>query len=294
MARHELHARPTHPTTSPAPSTDGVATISIDDGKANALSHAVLAGIEAALDQALDADAKAVVIEGRDGKFSAGFDLSVMTAGPTEARDLLGPRRRAGTAPLRVPDAGGVRRHRTRARDGRHPPVLRGRAHRRAGPYKIGLPEVRIGMPVPAFAVELCRDRLSPRWFTRAVLLGEGLDPTQALDAGFFDEVVELDQVRPRAQEIAADLAANVHRGPFRMTRTTVRGALAEQLRAALAADLAAFSVEPRPSDATGPRAAARARAAPGPLPGPSPRQPISSRSRPPASRCRARRRRGR
>ena len=98
-------------------------------------------------------------------------------------------------------------------------------------------------MPVPAFAVELCRDRLSPRWFTRSVLLGEGLDPAQALDAGFFDEVVELDRVRPRAQEVAADLAANVHRGPFRMTRTTVRGELADQLRTALADDLAAFSV---------------------------------------------------
>jgi enoyl-CoA hydratase len=70
--------------------SDGVATIAIDDGKANALAHAVLAGIETALDQALEADAKVVVIEGRDGKFSAGFDLSVMTAGPTEARDMLG------------------------------------------------------------------------------------------------------------------------------------------------------------------------------------------------------------
>jgi len=223
--------------------SDGVATISIDDGKANALSHAVLEGIESALDQALNAEVGAVVVEGRDGKFSAGFDLAVMTAGPTEARDMLGRGAELGLRfyELPVPVVFAVTGH-ALAMGG----ILQCCADVRIGaegPYRIGLPEVRIGMPVPAFAVELCRDRLSPRWFNRAVQLGEGLDPHQALQAGFLDEVVELDQVRPRAQEVAADLAANVHRGPFRMTRSTTRGALAGQLRDALADDLAAFSV---------------------------------------------------
>ncbi len=223
--------------------TGGVATISIDDGKANALSHAVLEGVESALDRALDADVAAVVVEGRDGKFSAGFDLAVMTSGPTEARDMLGRGAELGLRfyELPVPVVFAVTGH-ALAMGG----ILQCCADVRIGadgPYKIGLPEVRIGMPVPAFAVELCRDRLSPRWFNRAVQLGEGLDPRQALEAGFFDEVVELDQVRPRAQEIAADLATNVHSGPFRMTRSTLRGDLAARLREALAEDLAAFTV---------------------------------------------------
>jgi enoyl-CoA hydratase len=223
--------------------TDGVATITIDDGKANALSHAVLAGIETALDQAQDGEAKAVLVQGRDGKFSAGFDLSVMTAGPTQARDLLGRGAELGLRlyELPVPVVFAVTGH-ALAMGG----ILQCCADVRIGaegPYRIGLPEVRIGMPVPTFAVELCRDRLSPRWFTRSVLLGEGLDPAQALDAGFFDEVVALDQVRDRAREIAVDLAENVHRGPFQMTRSTVRAQLAETLREALAGDLAAFSV---------------------------------------------------
>ncbi len=223
--------------------TDGVATITIDDGKANALSHAVLAGIETALDQAQDGDAKAVLVQGRDGKFSAGFDLSVMTAGPTQARDLLGRGAELGLRfyELPVPVVFAVTGH-ALAMGG----ILQCCADVRIGaegPYRIGLPEVRIGMPVPTFAVELCRDRLSPRWFTRSVLLGEGLDPAQALDAGFLDEVVALDQVRDRAREVAVDLAENVHRGPFQMTRSTVRAQLAETLREALAGDLAAFSV---------------------------------------------------
>jgi enoyl-CoA hydratase len=223
---------------------DDVATVAIDDGKANALSHAVLAGVEQALDQAMDAGAKVVVIEGRDGKFSAGFDLSVMTSGATQARDMLGRGAELGLRlyELPIPVVFAVTGH-ALAMGG----ILQCCADVRigaAGPYKVGLPEVRIGMPVPAFAVELCRDRLTPRWFTRSVLLGQSLSPEQALEAGFFDEVVELDQVRPRARAVAVDIAENVGSGPFRATRPTVRGALAQQLRDALAADLAAFNVE--------------------------------------------------
>jgi enoyl-CoA hydratase len=222
---------------------DGVAVVTIDDGKANALSHAVLAGIETALDDALAGEASAVVIEGRDGKFSAGFDLSVMTSGPTQARELLGRGAELGLRlyELPVPVVFAVTGH-ALAMGG----ILQCCADLRvgaSGPYKLGLPEVRIGMPVPGFAVELCRDRLSPRWFTRVVQLGEGLSPEQALAAGLLDEVVELDQVRPRARELAAELAEGVHAGPFRLTRTIVRGDLAARLREVLAEDLSAFFV---------------------------------------------------
>ncbi|MCB1733327.1 MAG: enoyl-CoA hydratase/isomerase family protein, partial [Halieaceae bacterium] len=70
--------------------TDDVAVIDLDDGKANALGFDVLAGLESALDRAEADDVSAVVIVGRDGKFSAGFDLKVMTSGPEGARDMLG------------------------------------------------------------------------------------------------------------------------------------------------------------------------------------------------------------
>lgn len=220
-----------------------VATIRLDDGKANALSHAVLGDLEQALDAVEDSDAGALVLIGRPGKFSAGFDLSVMTAGPTQARDLLG---RGAELALRLyeyplPVVFGVTGH-ALAMGG----ILLSCADLRVGatgPYRIGLPEVRIGMPVPAFAVELCRDRLSPQWFTRAVQLAHDHSPEQALEAGFLDELVELDDVDARCGDLAAGLAEHLHAGPFRLTRSTVRSELATQLRDALAADLAAFDV---------------------------------------------------
>jgi enoyl-CoA hydratase len=116
-----------------------------------------------------------------------------------------------------------------------------------AGEYKLGLNEVAIGMPVPAFAVELTRDRLAKRWFTRCVQQAELCSPDQAVDAGFLDEVVELGAVRDRAVAVAQGLADTVHPGPFRTTRRTIRGAVADTLRANLAADLALFDVVSAP-----------------------------------------------
>lgn len=235
---------------SPMPTTDGpvtttqdgdVAVIRLDDGKANALSFEVIAG----LDQALEAaqDAKAVVMLGREGKFSAGFDLSVMTGGVDDARRLLYAGAILGlrvfTFP--VPVVFGVTGH-ALAMGG----ILTTCADYRvgaAGPFKIGLNEVAIGMPVPTFAVELCRDRLAKRWFTRCVQHAHICDPAEALDAGFLDEVVEPAEVEARCREVAADLARTVHPGPFRTTRRNVRGQLAEQLRAGLDADMELFEV---------------------------------------------------
>ncbi|HVM41275.1 MAG TPA: enoyl-CoA hydratase-related protein, partial [Acidimicrobiia bacterium] len=58
---------------------DGIGVITMDDGKANALSLAMLGDINAALDEAA-ADEAVVVLQGRAGRFSAGFDLATLSA----------------------------------------------------------------------------------------------------------------------------------------------------------------------------------------------------------------------
>jgi enoyl-CoA hydratase len=221
---------------------DDVAVITLDDGKANALSFAVLDGLQEALSTA-ESSAKAAVIVGREGKFSAGFDLKVMTGDVSDARHLL-----AGGAELGlriymfpIPVVLGVTGH-ALAMGG----ILTTTADYRVGadgPYKLGLNEVAIGMPVPAFGVELCRDRLAKAWFTRCVQHATLCSPAEAVHAGFLDEIVALDAVAGRATAVAAQLAETVHPGPFRMTRQTIRGALAEHLRAGLDADMALFDV---------------------------------------------------
>jgi len=66
---------------------DRIAHVTISNGKANALSPAVIAALDASLTRAEDAgdDVGALCITGAAGMFSGGFDLAVMRAGPGEA-----------------------------------------------------------------------------------------------------------------------------------------------------------------------------------------------------------------
>jgi enoyl-CoA hydratase len=223
---------------------DGVVAVHLDDGKANAITHEMVRALQDALDRAeADDDVGAVAIIGRPGRFSAGFDLSVMTAGPDQARDLL-----AAGAGLAF-----------RIFEYPKPVVLACTGHALAmgaillltgdvrigveGPFKIGLNEVAIGMPVPRFVVELARNRLSPRHFSMAVGQARICSPAEAVDVGFLDRVVADDEIESAALEHAKLLATSLHRGPFQTTRRYMRAELAQQLQAGLDADLAAFSV---------------------------------------------------
>src|SRR3954468_10810787 len=67
---------------------DAIATITMDDGKRNALSPAMLAELNAALDRA-EAARALVVLTGRDGVFSAGFDLRVLGNAGADAAGMV-------------------------------------------------------------------------------------------------------------------------------------------------------------------------------------------------------------
>src|SRR5207237_7610761 len=74
------------------------------------------------------------------------------------------------------------------------------------GPAKIGLNEVAIGMTLPVFAVELARDRLSKRYFTRAAIEAEIFSPEGALAAGYLDTIVPAGECEHTAIEEARRL----------------------------------------------------------------------------------------
>src|SRR5262249_18933203 len=133
---------------------DSVAVVTMDDGKANALSTAMIDSILAALARA-ESEAKAMVLIGRPERFCAGLDLRVMWSGPDNATALLV---RCGDLLLGLYDASiplviGCTGHSLAAGALL---VLTGDLRiGAAGPFKIGLSEVSIGMPVPVLAMEL-------------------------------------------------------------------------------------------------------------------------------------------
>jgi len=183
-----------------------VASIVMDDGKVNVLSPAMLGALDDAFDRA-EADGAVVVLEGRVGIFSAGFDLKVLRGGGREAVGMLQSGFRLAERMLSFPT----------------PVVIACTGHAVAmgvflllsgdyrvgatGPFRITANEVAIGLTMPRAAVEICRQRLTPAAFNRAVLLAEPFSPEDAAAAGFLDRAAPPDDVVKTAREVAVQLA---------------------------------------------------------------------------------------
>lgn len=214
---------------------DGVAMVTLDDGKVNALSPAVLADLHAALDQA-EADEAMVVLTGRPGTLSAGFDLRVLRSGGTEALGMLRAGYRLAERMLSFPRPVVVACTGHALAMGSF--VLCAADHRIGvdGAYRIGANEVAIGLTMPRAAAEIVRQRVAPTHYTRAVVLAEIFDPPGARAAGFLDEVVAEDR-------LAAATAATVERlrkldpTAHRLTKLRVRADCLRALARAIEED---------------------------------------------------------
>lgn len=183
-----------------------VAHLAMDDGKANALSFAMLETLNTHLDKA-EKDAKAIIISGRAGRFCAGFDLSVMREDPDKAGELVNAgghlllRLFSGPLPVIIActghaiAAGGLMLLAADTRIGIQ------------GDFKLGLNETAIGMVLPQFGIELPKARLGQGHFTSAVVQGKMHTPDEAAAAGFLDQVVAPDAVLEAARTEAEALS---------------------------------------------------------------------------------------
>lgn len=185
-----------------------IATITMDDGKVNALSLQMLADINAALDRA-DTDKAIVVLKGRDGMFSAGFDLRVLGGGGDDGTSMLREGFMLSERLLSYP----------------RPVVIGCTGHAIAmgaflllsgdyrigvsGPYKIQASEVAIGLTLPLSAIEICRQRLTPAHFNRTIALAEAyVFDESAVDAGFLDRVVGWGELDDAVKGVATGVAS--------------------------------------------------------------------------------------
>ena len=204
---------------------DGVATITLDDGKVNALSPAMTSEIGEQLERA-EADEAVVLMTGRATTLSAGFDLKVepegwremLIGGAEVAKRLLSfPRPTVIACNGNAIAMGGF--------------LLLAADHRIGadGEFKIGLNEVAIGMTIPWFGIELARHRLTPPYFDRCTVTGTFLAPGEALKAGFLDEVTAPEELLDTASERAATLAG-VNFDAHRATKLRVRAGVLEGL----------------------------------------------------------------
>ncbi len=187
--------------------SDGTtARIIMDDGKVNALSLAMTRELNEALDRAA-VERAVVLLAGREGVFSAGFDLAALGEGGHRALEMVRAGFELAERLLCFP----------------RPVVMACTGHAVAmgvflllsgdyrigatGPYRFTANEVAIGLTMPRAAVEILRQRLAPAHFNRAAVLADVYTPDTAQDAGFLDRVVDPADLHGTAQDAAAQLA---------------------------------------------------------------------------------------
>lgn len=214
---------------------DGIATLTLSNGKVNAISPDVIDAFNAALDQA-EQDRAVIIITTAPGILSGGYDLKVMTAGPEQAVALvtkgstLARRLLAHPFPVVVACSGHA------VAKGAF--LLLSVDYRIGveGPFSIGLNEVQIGMTMHHAGIELARDRLRRSAFHRSVINGEMFDPLSAVDAGFLDKVVKPDELQAAALEAARQLK-KINMKAHKNTKLKVRKTLLDTLDNAILLD---------------------------------------------------------
>lgn len=186
---------------------NNIVTLTFDDGKANVVGHQFLEDINQGLDRAEKEQAGAVILRGREGMFSAGFDLGEFKKGPEQGMAMvkrgfeLLVRLYSFPLPLVAACTGhGIAMGAF---------IIMACDYRigSRGNFKMSLPETAIGMDLPPILVELTASRIAKRHLSRVALQSEVYDPEQAVEAGFTDEVVDIAALAARAMEVAEKLA---------------------------------------------------------------------------------------
>ncbi len=206
-----------------------VAVLTLAHGKVNALDDALLAGLSAQLEALERSAARALVISGSGKSFSAGVDLWRVLDGGAHYIEAFVPQlsdtlSRLFSLPRPVVAAlnghaiaGGC--------------VIACACDYRImadGPGKIGVPELRVGVPFPAVAYEIVRSVVPARYLSRLVYLGALYAPSEASEIGLVDEVVPPERLLERACETAERLAA-IPADTFRVTKDQLRRPILER-----------------------------------------------------------------
>lgn len=209
--------------------------ITINNGKANAISHEVIEGINASLDKAEQED-KIVILTGTQGIFSGGFDLKVMTKSPESALELVTKGSQLSLKMLSFPKPIIVACNGHAIAKGAF--LLLSADYRIGveGDFKIGLNEVMIGMTMHNAGIAIAKSRLSEVYLNRAVNNSEIFNPKDAVKAGFLDVIVPEEALLTTAIKVT-NMFSKLNKKAHAATKLKVRKPHLEALTNAIELD---------------------------------------------------------
>ena len=190
---------------------ENISIITLDDGKANVFSPAMIEDINECLDK-VPTEKGALIITGREGILSGGFDLKIISSGDMKAihqMTLSGFRLLSRILSFPRPVIGVCTGHAIAL--GTFLLCCCDFRIGAKGDFMIGANEMRTNMVIPIPILELIRFRVSQRHKYRAILGAEMYSIETAVDAGLMDQTVEQEKLMEEALHKAGDLATMGH-----------------------------------------------------------------------------------
>jgi len=173
----------------------------------NALDPALVRALREAIEKAPGAGARAIVLSGRPGMFSAGLDVPALLQLPRETfrvfwNDFFGLCAALARSP--IPIVAAITGHAPAG--GAVLSIMCDYRVMADGAFKIGLNETQVGLAVPECIQAALRRLVGTYRAERLMVSGAMLDAAEAKAIGFVDELVETDLVVPRALVWLKDL----------------------------------------------------------------------------------------
>jgi enoyl-CoA hydratase len=188
---------------------DGIAVLTMDDGKVNAMAMAFFDELNAVLDRAEEEKPGPVVITGRPGVFSAGLNLKLLpTLPPDEFRRTM---LAFGRTMLRVfgfplPTVAAIPGHAIAG--GGMLALACDLRVMTEGPFRLQLNETAIGLTLPSWAIAIAHSGIPGRWHTEAILHARPYTASEAHERGIVDVAARPERLLAEALALAEPLKA--------------------------------------------------------------------------------------
>nr|VFJ74586.1 MAG: Enoyl-CoA hydratase/carnithine racemase [Candidatus Kentron sp. FW] len=204
--------------------------IGLDHPPVNALRAPLINALRHAIDDAPAAGAKALMLSGSPKYFSVGLDITYQMEQDQEAANLVfheifSAMRSLGNS--RLPVVAAMEGHAVGG--GAMMAILCDYRVMAQGEYKIGLPEVHVGLPIPPIVYRLVSRLVGPRLAERLCVEGRMVTPDDAERMGLVDELVPEEKVKETALTWCRQILALPSRA-MRLTRAASRTEIATLL----------------------------------------------------------------
>jgi enoyl-CoA hydratase/carnithine racemase len=179
---------------------DAIREVRLNRPPVNALSTEFLQAIRQALEEAPRDGARAVVLSGAPGVFSAGLDLPLLVRLDRSGaeglwRELYALMKCLASSP--IPIAAAITGHAPAG--GTVLALFCDWRVAARGDFKLGLTEVQVGIALPQVILAALRRQVGPRQAERLAVGGAMISPEEALAVGLVDELAASEEVFGRA-----------------------------------------------------------------------------------------------